>query len=602
MNAAGKNNGKEAVPEPQKGGGRRGIPRRYPFLIPILVIAVVVSGCFGYSVPRRSGHFGRLSPSLAGWMTAGTAAMASNWYRENPFRLGFVMYWQPHSIEFPDRESRTTYFSFPSGSIIPIYLLSLARGREADPDLVMAFNLFLHWMTALTLSLLAYYAVRAMLRSAAAATILALIPGIAYIFLPAAWFEHQMGYFSDQAVMPLFALILFLEAVQLYGRRGKTKRLAMYAGGAAAFCGMFTDWLFFFVLLSIYLCRIVRGEMAWRLKPFLLRSIRFWTPAGIAVLLFLLQVLYAGDFAALSDRFFVRTGIGSSSRPAVNPPAGNAALAGALFSTGLDSHFWEHHLPAGLGAWGRPVVFSSAILLVLLLAGAAIFRWRRGPLPRDAVLMLTLSFCALTPCLLYTWVFKAHCAVIVHDFAALKFALPFVLLPFALFPALLLRLLRRPEQPGRFFRTAAILAALLLLIPGLGYPLSLDEERAAQFTSFNAPLVRAARFIGAHTAYEDIVVWPARGVSGGMAQPFSMVYAMKYIHYLRTLPELKALLEDVKGAYVLNLFYREEKGLPEDFIPLRDAAVSRLEEGGMILLKIPRAACQPVLERVETGR
>lgn len=95
---------------------------------------------------------------MAGWTTGGSAVTAANWYREGAWRLRFVMYWAPDSVELDALGAREPYISFPPGAIIPIYLMAKAARRDPTPAMVMGYSLFIHLLTTVTLGLLIYYA------------------------------------------------------------------------------------------------------------------------------------------------------------------------------------------------------------------------------------------------------------------------------------------------------------------------------------------------------------------------------------------------------------------------------------------------------------
>jgi hypothetical protein len=558
------------------------------------VLLLFTAASFTVSVRCRSPWFGQTGATMSGAMTAGTAGMAKQWYLEGPGHLGFLMYWEPDSIENPTLESRTPYISYPPGAVIPIYLLAKLSGAAPTPSMVMAYNLANHALIAIVLAILSFLLLLRMGYHPVVACVLSAITSNLYLWLPSPFWEHQMGFFSDQAVILPWVLFVLLETL-----KGRNNRLTHGAAhrcdgnlsyhrtlallqATVAVWGMYTDWLFALVALCVYAARLLRREIPLRPRPLLVQSVTFWAPIAAALGVFLLQLYRAGALAAIAERFLYRTGVSDNAARLLRT-APEIWSWRSLYSFSLDTRFWTAFFPQAYGPWGKTLLLCSVLMLVVLAACRFARSRRPDSRPDGSGDALTVLFLLLGPCLLHYHLLKAHSSFFLHSFSVLKFAVPMAVLPLALGPAALVNTLRRrpprlPVQVG----LAAILATAATV-----YAVSLSSQRQAYYAQHQPKdYERVGAFIAAHTEYRDVVF------SNNVSIPRNfIVYSMKQVHRMDTVEDIQQVLHGVSGDYVLNLFsngpeqYEPSSGLGA-LVPL---TFDETHEGDLHLRKIRRA-------------
>ncbi|HNT88467.1 MAG TPA: hypothetical protein PKL84_11440 [Candidatus Hydrogenedentes bacterium] len=569
-------------------------------LVLAAAVCVYTAALFAFSVYLRADGFGRLPTGVSSWMTTGSTICAKNWHREGAWNLRFTLYREPASIE--NAGLRTPYLSFPPGAILPIYILGKARGVEPTPTLTMVYNLCMQFLIACVLGLVCLF----VLRRFKVAVLLAAVPPTLYLFLRGSFYEHQMGYFSDQAVMLPFALLLLIETLHMTGIPPKTRAIMAVSEAAVVFWGMFTDWFFGFVLACAFASRLLRGELGASWKQRAQRTLLFWSPALAAVLLFMMQLAYHGGFGVPVERFVYGAGVeqgGNPDTPGLNP----RQLEWSRFLLpSLNSRFWGEFLPMAFGPFAKAAILGCAAILIA--AGLALLALRvRGRAAPDTIKWpAALALITLAPCLIYYQVFQTHCSIFVHFFTTLKFAVSFALLPLILVGAVLAALSRRSRDTRR---RASAVAALLALFAAGGYLAWMgDPRQAGIFDPLRPEYERIGRFVGRHTAYEDVLF--SANLDIGLLAPHYLVYAMKPLHTVASLEEVAETLSGVEGPWVLNLLsvgpeaYPPESGLA----PLAARAFARYDAGDLHLCKIGQNdfaaaydtwVCRDQVDRVE---
>jgi hypothetical protein len=516
--------------------------RRFILCLSLLLLAGLL--LFGWTVHERSPWFGQTPIGISGWNTAGTALVASHWYLEGPLDLAFGMYWTPASIETP-QEARELYASYPPGAVLPVYLLSLFSGSRATPELAMGWNLFLHLLTAL---LLGATVVRLAIGGGTQRTLALLFgipPFLLYLFLPSPNYEHLMGYFADQAVMAPFAAFVLLEVLRW--QRDETPRTLEASQFLVAFYGCLTDWLFYFLILTVAVVRLVRGGLAGGIRPFARNMVLLATPALCALLLFLLQLWHLGALDQLQDRLLFRSGIDAS--PSVLAMSGGEKGLGPL-----QTFFWQSHIPNGFGQIGKYLILlNSGAVLLFLLAGLAWRLRRRAFSPRVTDSGYLLCLLAAPPWL-YLLAFPGHNNMILHFFAALKFAPLIAAGTFGAVPVGLALLINPPRYCGPLRAAIASIALMLAVI----YSLAVTPARAALYEQIDPSndLQEMGRFIGANTGYSDVVFSPVFEVRP--KPPQRMYHAMKQVYRVETVDEMRQILQNATGKYRVMLLIESD--------------------------------------------
>ena len=593
-----KNQMEKSASEKQKSAPPlRGVSRAWLCLIIVLLLAVTLLA-FGVSLNQRAPWFGHATISMAGWMSAGTSLLANQWYREGPLKLGFAMYWEPLSIETSKLAAREPYISFPPGAIVPVYLLAKGLGREPTPAMCMAISLTVQFLVAWCLSLIVLLALIRMGYQLLSAFLFALIPMALYLWLPSPYYQHHMAFFSDQAVMLPFAALILLELCRNATQRPGLKRFFSLLMGLLSFCAVLTDWLFVFVLVSLFLLRLYRGELGKSLAQILLRTLLFWLPALLAIGLFAAQLWYLDAFDRIFGRFLVRSGA-MAAAPKDLSKVDEVDIFRPLFSFKTNNFFWQRHFPAAFGPLGAPLLVLSIAFAALAVVLEGLSRWWKHQPHPVFTSVTTVAVLSMLPCLLYYQVFKSHCAFWMHTFTALKFALPLALVAFAVLPASIAALFQRPNRNAGWFRRFIQLElAALMLLATLLFLYSVREERASNFGKRSLDYIPIARFVGEHTDYEEVVFSPDYAITD--RPPQLIAYSMKKVYKVDSLKEIHSVLKPLEAPYILTLLIENERhigklpGLPK----LLEHAYVRYEQDGMILAKIRKKDFLNVYEQL----
>jgi len=555
----------------------------------------LASACFAYSVHVRRPWFNTSPVCLETWLTAGAMMWVRFWYLESPLKLRFGLYLDPDSIEFPTLESRDVYTSYPPGAILPIYALSKLTGREPSMAIMMAYNLFCHFTIAVLLSLLVFAFLRGIGASYVDASLLAAIPIVVELFLPAPMFHHQTSYFHDLSVLPIFVAYVFLEFFRDRTRHPGRRKALSFVQTVIAFFGILSDWLFAFAALCLYAKRFATGEIVpfKRAKPvagvraLVHNSVRFWFSFVCALSLFVLQLYHFGRFGALLDKFRERTGM----------------QAGTFLAFGKRNHFWDHHMVRGYGATGRFLVYLSMVALVALLAYAA-YRLVRRKKPNPALTgAVTIIFLILAPCVLQVTLLRQHSTHIFHFFSAAKFAVPLAVIPFVLLPVAVLAALNLNLATCSVARIRALLARQapaparwsllppLLVVLATCYVYGESGNITKQFlTPPEHDPIAIGRFVSEHTAYEDVLFSSDFDLET-RSMPSRLAYNTKHVYRVMSVEEIHDRLEGVEGEYVVNFLVREEDlgDLRPDLLRLEAAAYRCNSFDGLLLYKVRKA-------------
>lgn len=574
-----------------------GAPRKCRALFFPAAVVLIGTALFFISVWQRASSFGDAGVSMAGWTTGGSAVTAANWYREGAWRLRFVMYWAPDSVELDALGAREPYISFPPGAIIPIYLMAKAARRDPTPAMVMGYSLFIHLLTTVTLGLLIYYAaIRMTLRPRVSAAFA--IPAMAlYLWLPSPYYEHQMGYFSDQAVMLPFALALLAELMLWNTADTKRRRCLQGLQALIQFWGVFTDWLFVFVAFFIWTLRVIRGDFGGKPLPWLKKAARYWLPAALAIALYAAQLWHLGAAQDAVNRFRLRAGVGEGRKYAVERKVNAFSVSGAF---GAETRFWRQHMKGGYGPWARPLIAVSLAAIAVSALAVLALRLREKKIPPAWELQAFLGFLSLIPCMVYLLVFLQHCSYFLHGFTALKFALPIAVIPFGILPSAIASLLvARVKYPKANAAITWGIAILAMVLAGVCI-YSLKPAREAICRPQVKDHAVPARFIGAHTGYADVVFSPDYAIAD--RPPQVIVYSMKQVHKIKGIEDIRAITDKIDQDFTLNLFVLDAKTVLNDTLNrLTEAATDRIASDGMQLIKIPKKAFYALLSEWDSA-
>jgi hypothetical protein len=416
---------------------------------------------------------------------------------------------------------------------------------------------------------------------------LATIPVLSELLLPGPLYWHQNVYFSDQAVILPFALVVFLEVLrdQVHTRSG---RLPL---GAAQVCvlflGMLTDWLFAFVSLVVYVKRLVHGELGKSVLAFVWASARFWFPVTLALGLFAYQLLRYNAFGGLVHMFLFRAGL--------DP-------AGAEYAQRFSVVFWQLYIPTAYGKWATILLWGGIGLVALATIYALMQRSRTQPIDPRFLRTVSLMGVLLVPCFLHVYAFQNHS--VIHDFSTLKFALPFATVPFVLAPVLvaaffstdLTRIyvthlsITRTESPRRVEpRWPVPVVVLLLVLVAIVYTTREHPRFHKFFPRPNPEFAALGDFLDKETEYRDIVFSQTLEIKS--LPPQQLAYAMKMVYRVDSVAAIRQKLDKLGDAdYVVDIVVPSDEGIAaQDLRKLAAAAYDIRQNEGYRLYKVSRA-------------
>ncbi|MDG2306683.1 MAG: hypothetical protein P8R42_18930 [Candidatus Binatia bacterium] len=482
-------------------------------------------GCSRRSVQLRAPWRGQLGLHHHQWLTASTLLFSKNWYREGVVPLRMMMLEEPRSGEAQGIADRSPYVSFPPGAVVPVYLLARVTGQEPSASSIMALGLANQLGILLLLAATALVSLRALGVSGVWRLVLGGVPPFLYLYAPAPFYFHQNVYFADQAVILPFALVLFLEARRMAGRTSTAADVAM---AGALFWGAFTDWLFLPIAASLWLVRLFGGDLGRGLAQIVRRSAILFAPVVLALGLFAVQLVAAGQLDTLSGRFGVVAGLGGG----VPPSFGE--LAYAVFVTQVDSGYGSSALVA------IAVGIALAVFLVTRLLGSSSAEAsgeREGADRLTGVaLVVRLLVLATLPCVIYAMVVPIH--TVGHDFSALKLGPTLALGPFCLIPAAVVRFAERSFSAPRL-RWVLVLPVAVAL-----WHFSAADRRSSFPEPWEA-LPELAAFFEEHVGWEDAVFSPDFVIR--RHPPHLLAYTMKRVRVASSLRDVQAWAAENSG-------------------------------------------------------
>ena len=578
----------------------------------------------------------RYAPGCGGYESELLIA-AENWYREGFLHLKGAIYLRPLSIETSTHESRCYYASFPPGSLIPIYLVALAAGREPSLEMSRDVGLATHCLLAFSLTFMVFHLLLQLRWNPRDAFTCALVTALLAIFTRAPMYGYRLGpYFQSHSAAAWFAVYVALETV-VEGNpvaprpvtSGKspewTRRLASCLQMLCLFWGILNEWLFVFLAGCVYLNRLIQGRMGntsqegseearkrgseeeipqsltaspphrfiASLPRFLTASVIFFLPLASGLLIAILQIYLINGIPLLMSRFTTVTSLSPSFHfgPAV---------------------FWLVHIPNGFGIAGGFALAVSSILFFLFGMRAIRRRLRRQSNDPEATRVLGLMFVMLIPCLLYSAVFSRYVSMPWHSFSTLKFIIPFATIPLVLLP-LLLSLIYKVPPPGgerqslrrfpgnhrppdgrrlgqpRTLSTAMLAIALFYL----AWEIS-QYDRLVSRSVARPELLRAATSLRENTTYNDVVfsMQPEYcAISGEDLLPYSMKAVYPLSDGMYAMDSLQSVLAGIHDEYVVNIMKSagEEQPLSPFLRDIDSKAFETITAPEFRLLKVHKA-------------
>lgn len=516
---------------------------KYVKFLAVIGLIMIATTIFSLSISERKPWFGVYSGANHDWLTASTLIFSDNWYREGAWNLRFGMYNNPASPENTTRLSRSPYLSYPPGAVIPIYIISVLSQHEPSVSMVMLYNLLNHLMISIFLALTIYLFLRSLKIRAGIAFAYAMIPILLELLLPSPFYYHQNSFFSDQAVILPFVIVVFLEVLRA-DASGRRRKVIDLLQGLVFFYGVFTDWFFVFVAVAFYLKRLIFGEIGLRdRKEFFRGTLKFAAGpvAGFALFVIHMTFFMWGDLGYavewLKDKYLVRGGMTSPD-----------------LITKVD-YFRQilSHIDQGYGTSGMIIIFITIIFVASLSVYLLVRRLKARSVSSEVLRIAQLAFIVTIPCVMQISVLMQHSAI--HSFSVLKLSVVISVVPFVLIPVFLAVMARDLSSKVNFSHAIVVVMIPALLLAGF-YLAIVHDGYKEFFQERNAYWYSLATATTSNTKANDIVFSPDMLVPTGPPQPLSLT--MKSVYQIKTVDEIGEKIKDAQGDYRVAILFWEE--------------------------------------------
>ena len=560
----------------------------HPLRIIIFLHILVSLILFGYTIKIRRPWFGTFSLQQRWQLNLGISLLFTKiWYREGIFKSRFAMIERPDSIEFPGLQSRKIYASYPSGSLIPVFLLSKIRGHEPTIGLIMKYNLANHFLMALCLCWLIFFLLRQIGCSLWQAFWFSLIPLVMVLLLPGPLYYFQNVYFAEQAFFLPYIMVVLLEILRDYRLKQWQRRIVNLLQAFLFFYGTLIGWLFIPLALIIYLKRIISKEIGNSILRFIKKSFIFWLPVIIALCLFALQLYLLNAFPLLQNAFQRRSDLGRRGE--------------AVYQAYFYQRVWLGYVGRLLGSAAVFLIRGSWVIFLLSLLYAG-FNWlARRSMHASIKKLILFTGILILPIMIHLYLLKSF--VLTHEFTALRFLIPLATIPFILLPILMSLMLRSELENliNRFRKPIRLLENIkqrlknkrlipvgicCLLLLAFYYTLSYHPEYSDLFKKVGVEGKKLGEFVDLNTRYEDIVFSDHFNIKA-VYDP-TLIFSMKWIYRINSLDHIYKKVKDIKKEYIINIL-RDKQKMPAPWLKkLISTAYDVRKQKNLVLYKIKK--------------
>lgn len=512
----------------------------------IFCIALITLTVFIYSVEIREPWFGELYGDNHQWLSGSTLKFADYWYQEGPENLYLGMIENPNSIEFSTLLSRNPYPSYPPGVVVPIYVISKILNEEPNPSILMGYNLLNHFLIAFFMSLLVFiFLSRNLGYDVFISFLFALIPIFLELLWPAPLYWHQNVFFSDQAIILPFVLMVFLEILRFDSTEINLKYINLLQG-ILIFIGFLTDWLFVFIVASIFIKRIFTGEIPsinkipYITNQFIKKSLIFWAPGILAMILFIIQLDVLGVLWQLPAKFYMRTGV--TTLPLASKNVFNVFISDIV------------------RAYGQLAVIVLFITIYTLIILSMIYSYKKLKIYKPNIKIkkiLCLLWIVYLPCLTQFFLLKSHS--VVHEFSVLKFSFP-IAISFVLMPLLIcLTFLDFRKIKSKIINERKLLIMVLIVsLLLMSYSTAQNNPDRLKFFDLGPSYAQAGYdslgdSIKHKTEYNDILFSPDFEIPEN--PPQALYYSKKRVYKINSTDEIRRKIKDLNGNYDIVIIF-----------------------------------------------
>lgn len=516
-------------------------------------IRLIFFGCaliaifFILTVYMRKDWFGRPLDVHHEWLTAHSVCVTNNWLKEGALHLRFMHVLNPSSIEFETLLDRKPYLSYPPGAFIPVYLIAKVINAKDLITLYQRYNIFNHFLISIILFLIMFLIIEFSENINRHAIFFSIIPSMIYLFTPPTLYWHQNVFFADQAVILLFVIFVYLEIKNfLSGQLNRWNKLLLFT---VVFLGALTDWLFIFVVFVAFLLRVLFSDKTTRFKQIVSHFRSLIIPAILSISLFLYQIIPLGYFTKVVGIYRYR-GFHASGED------------------GTVTNFFQQHFVKFGSGYGK-ILCLSTVLCFFALTIYYIFNKCRSWHNKSVIVTVAyiyLIWLITLPCLFQVYFFQQHS--IVHDFSALKWALPLSVIPFSVFPIIFIQEIKEYRY-RKIITHGLYILWIILFLSGVIYKTATSYK--AFFGKGSDYNKKIGEMVKRNVTYSDICF--AFSFDIPVAPPQRLAYSGKRVYKIEIFSDAKNMLykfnkKSAKGKiFVHEKEFHELKGILEKNCP-----------------------------------
>ncbi len=496
--------------------------------------------------------------------TATNLSYVNNWLDEGVIQLGFATYIHPRSVERPTLDKRWFYGSYPPAAIFFIYLFfktiqitnlvpDIYNKRGTQLLMIILLNYIHHFLLVLVLCGIVFFVCRKIGFDRLNSTLFSIVPAITQFHNANSLYWHHLAYNQDTIFLLPFVLYVLLEFLRS-DTHSRATRIIYIAQPVVAFIGMLTNWIFGFIILTIYIMRMMRKEVEsptsfLRVVKWVKQSFLFFVPSLVAIVLWVYQVAYYANNIAYTT--FFNAGISSRN---------TNLTTNFLFRTGFTDGFdnimmyiktaFYQHVIDGYGISGMLLLYVTLITVIL----------RYKYISKKLTLLVGMYLVFFVPCLAWHLFLPHHNAK--HSHSSLMFS-PALSVSFVLMPILILQIMKKPpsisiQLLGKINITVAALISLSLSII-YGYTQIYNKQSVTKM--FHPPawhFATVGTFVRKNTRYEDIVFSSDYCPRSELLSMMEAHFSGKTIYCVYNLDQIYEKTKLITSDFTIRVLYLEK--------------------------------------------
>lgn len=547
-------------------------------LLCLLIISLFTTFFFARSVVVRERWIVPTFMQVFTWLehkqhiTAMNLAYVNNWLKENPFHLHLGKYMYPASVEMETLAQRNFHPSYPPGAVAQLYLLfkfldvtglvpNIYEQRGTQLLLVILYNFMLHFLLALVMCWLAFFICRKLGFDRLNSTLLSIVPAIVLFHNAGNLYWFHLVYSAPTAIVPLFALYVFLELLRTESTTPYILSIVSVLQPIIMFIGIFTSWLFVFVILTVYVKRIVRKEIALPVSAqnslcWVKQSFVFFLPSLAAIGIWTYSIIYYQQNIISTNIFEANvSSFGYTFKDNLLRKLGVLDVYGHPSDVGDYAIYFTKALYTHLiHTYGIVALF---MLYAVFLYVATRRRKLMTPEVKQANPASVTYLLLFVPCLLHTLFLVVDDAD--HHFVSLRYS-PALSLSFVFTPIFILQMLKKSHLMAAILLTNSrkiTVAALAALSSSILWAYTQINDRQSITKMFTPPAyhhIAVGEFVKKNTDYSDVVFSKDYYLAD---RPFLIEahFTNKIIHFANNLDHIYHKVKPIDQEFTVKIFY-----------------------------------------------